>query len=224
MGLRAITHKHFLICEGMHDVECFDYLRKGRGLPAFQATSAGFIAGAPSGRDGIDYLTPALDALASVAGFAQLEKILIVADNDGNPQGALQRVQQKINATAVFQQNRRYVAPAQEQVTAGANPSITILMLPWSGQAGALDTLSLTAARNKEPTIAACVDAFAICVNTAGWTAPREDKMKLRALISAAYNDPYISPAWVWRDGTNLVPLNDPVFDQVETFLRTFLV
>src|ERR1700739_1076697 len=132
----------------MHDVQCFEYLRQGRSLPPFQATSAGNIAGAPAGRDGIDYLTRALDAIPGIPGFLQLEKILLIADNDGSPQNAFGRIQQQINATAIFQ-NRRYVAPVQEQVAAGNAPSITILMLPWSGQIGALDTLCLTAARNR---------------------------------------------------------------------------
>jgi hypothetical protein len=190
-----------------------------------QTVSAGFVAGAPLGRDGIDYLTPALDAITSVAGFPQLERILIVADNDANPPNALRNVQQKINATAVFQQNRRYAVPAQEQVPAGANPSITILMLPWSGQTGALDTLCLAAARNREPRIAACVDGFENCVNPMNWEPQKIAKMKLRAHISAAYpTDPYISPAWVWREGTDLVPLNDHAFDQIVAFLQNFLV
>jgi hypothetical protein len=154
----------------------------------------------------------------------KLEKILIVADNDGDPPMALQKVQQYINDTADFLAKLRYMAPVQEQVSAGTNPSITILMLPWSGQSGALDTLCLVAARNREPAIAGCVDAFATCVNPIGWVQPREDKMKLRALISATHTDPYISPAWVWRDGTNVVPLSDPVFNQIEEFLRAFLV
>jgi hypothetical protein len=47
--------------------------------------------------------------------------------------------------------------------------------------------------------------------------------MKLRSLMSAAHqDDPYLSPAWVWREGTDLVPLTDPVFAQVVDFLRNF--
>lgn len=226
MGISAITHKHLLICEGMHDVQFFYHLARNRGLPAFQAISAGNVAGAAPGRDGIDHLTSALNALPGISGFfSKLDSILIVADNDGDPAGALRQVQQYINATADIQTDLRYVAPAAEHVRAGSNPSITILMLPWSATIGALDTLCLAAARNREPTIAACVDNFEACVNPVGWIPPKVDKMKLRTLISAAYpTDPYISPAWVWRDGTNLVPLNDPVFNQIEAFLRTFLI
>ena len=208
----------------MHDVQFFYYLAQTRGLPAFQAASCGNIAGAPPGRDGIDHLTGALNALPAIPTFfSKLECILIVADNDGNPTAALQRVQQYIDATIDIQPGRRYIAPAAEQLSAGANPSITILMLPWTGMPGALDSLCLAAARNREPGIAACVDNFERCINPQGWEPQKIAKMKLRAHISAAYSDPYISPAWVWRDNTDLVPLNDPVFNQIEGFLRAFL-
>ena len=210
----------------MHDVEFFVHLAQTRGLPVFQATSCGNVVGAPRGRDGIQHLTGALNALPALPTFyTRLQSILVVADNDGNPPNALQTVQQYINGAADISPGHRYVVPAAEQVAAGANPSITILMLPWTAQPGALDTLCLAAARNIEPAVAACVDAFETCINPVGWAPQKIAKMKLRAHISAAYpTDPYISPAWLWRDNTDVVPLTDPVFNQVEAFLRNFLV
>lgn len=147
MGLSAITHKHLLLCEGMHDVQFFYHLQKDRGLPAFQAASCGNIVGTPSGRDGITHLTGALNALPAIPAFhTTLQKILIIADNDNNPKGAFQRVQQLVKNTAELRPGVRYTVPASEQATSGRNPSITVLMLPWSGQQGALDTLCLAAA------------------------------------------------------------------------------
>lgn len=225
MGLSAITHKHLLLCEGMHDVEFFYHLAREHNLPDFLATSCGFVAGSPRGRDGITYLTPALNALPALPTFSSmLKKILIVADNDGNPAGALQAVQNQINATADIQPGRRYLAPAAPQVAAGVNPEVTILMLPDTGQTGALDTLCLMAAANKRPAVANCVDNFANCIAPVGWTPPREDKMRLRALLSASCPDPYIAPAWVWRDGTDLVPLDDAIFNPIVAFLRNYLI
>jgi hypothetical protein len=226
MGLTALTHKHLLLCEGMHDVQFFQHLAQARGLPAFQATSCGNVVGAAPGRDGIQHLTGALNALPALPTFyTKLESILIVADNDGDHAKALRTVQQYINEAVDIGPGHRYMAPTTPQVTVGANPAVTILMLPWTALPGALDTLCLAAARNKEPAVATCVDAFETCINPVDWGPQKVAKMKLRAHISAAYpTDPYISPAWVWRDNTDLVPLNDPVFDQVEQFLRVFLV
>src|SRR5579863_2499383 len=152
----------------------FYHLGQTRGLPAFQEVSFGNIAGAPTGRDGIDYLTGALNALPAIPTFfSKLEKILIVADNDGNLQAASQKVQRYINATIDIQPGLRYAIPAAEQLAAGANPTMTILMLPWTGQNGALDTLCLAAASSKRPAIANCVDNCAACIAPVGWTPPR---------------------------------------------------
>jgi hypothetical protein len=225
VGIASITHPHLLLCEGMHDVQFFYYLREVRSLPAFQAVSCGYIAGAPPGRDGVDYLTGALNALPALPTFfSKLKSILIVADNDRDPATSLKKIQRYIGAAIEIQPGVRYAIPAAEQTAAGANPTITVLMLPWTGTPGALDNLCLAAAQSKEPAIAACVDSFERCINPIGWEPQRVAKMKLRAHISAAYSDPYISPAWVWRDNTNLVPLTDAVFNQIETFLRGFLV
>jgi hypothetical protein len=97
------------------------------------------------------------------------------------------------------------------------------MMLPWTGVHGALDTLCFTSAANKRDTIAAAVNCFAATTGAAAWPAPKDSKMKLRSLTSAAHqDDPYLSPAWVWSDGTDLVPLNDPAFNQIVDFLRDF--
>jgi hypothetical protein len=223
LGLRAISHKHVLLCEGMHDAEFFKHLTLDRGLPAFQVASCGFVAGAPSGRDGVDNLTSALNAIVAVPGFSQVEAVLIVADNDSDPIAAFKKVQQLIGATADIAAGRRYAIPDAPLTKSGIRPVMVVMMLPWTGVPGALDTLCLTAASNKEPAKAVCVDTFAKCAQSDKWPPTKMHKMKLRSLLSATNeSDPYISPDWVWRDGTDLVPLSDNVFDQIATFIRGF--
>lgn len=207
----------------MHDVEFFDHLRQQRKLSDFQIVSCGFVAGSPPGRDGIDYLTRALDALPGIPFFSQLEAILVVADNDSDPPAAFAKIQRLINDTKDISTHHRYIAPTAGLTRAGANPKIVVMMLPWIAKPGALDTLCLTAASNAAPAIAACVEEFSKCAKTDAWPITKMGKMKLRSLIAAAHiDDPYLSPAWVWREGTGLIPLSDHVFDQIEAFLRVF--
>ena len=223
MGIAAITHKHLLLCEGMHDAQFFTYLGQLKTLPPFQITSCGNVAGSLRGRDGIDYLTAALNALPAIPHFPKLEAILIVADNDSDPSEAFKKVQKLIVATADIAPGQRYAVPKVELEREGANPVMVTMMLPWTNVNGALDTLCFASASNKRPAIAGCVDAFSKCSKANGWPDTKASKMKLRSLMSAAHvDDPYLSPAWVWREGTDLVPLDDPVFNQVEAFLRNF--
>jgi hypothetical protein len=97
------------------------------------------------------------------------------------------------------------------------------MMVPWTGVPGSLDTMCLTAAVNQVPTLGEQVEAFALAAGVNQWSVTKRGKMKLRSFISANYmTNPYIPPAWVWREGTSLVPLSDPVFNQVASFLADF--
>lgn len=224
MGLAALTQKHLLLCEGAHDWQFFEALIRDRNLPPFEVTSCGNVAAGPSQkRDGIEWLTKALDALPALPTFPRPEAILVVADNDSDPKAAFKKVQDLIAATGEIAPGRRYAVPPVELTREGSNPVMVIMMLPWTNISGALDSLLYISAARKRPTVANCVDEFAKCTKADVWPITKTAKMKLRSLISAAYHqDSYLQPAWVWREKTDLVPIGDPVFDQIEAFLRNF--
>jgi hypothetical protein len=160
VGLSCITHKYLMLCEGMHDKQFFDHLLLQHSLPPFQTASFGFVGGAPQNRDGIDYLDKALNAIVGVAGFSNvLEAILIVADNDNDPAAAFQKLQRLIARAAAHP----YPIPTAELAKAAGKPTIVVMMLPWTGVHGALDTLCFTSAANKRNTIAAAVNNFGNC-------------------------------------------------------------
>lgn len=85
MGLQKITEKYVLLCEGMHDAQFFSHFIRERNLPSFTISSCGHAADV--GRDGIGFLTDALNELPSIPGFEKVEAVLIVADNDSDPTG-----------------------------------------------------------------------------------------------------------------------------------------
>lgn len=223
MGLRALDYRRLIICEGAHDAQFFETLCSMHNLE-FQVASAGHIAGAKN-REGIDSLTRALDALPGIPGFASLDSILIAADNDTEPSETVLKVKELIRATAPFD-NAGYAVPDDVLIPSAGQPSITLLMLPWHNVPGSLDTLCMRAAFNKRSALGGHVDAFAVAAGVGaenGWSITKEHKMKLRSFMSAAYRkDPYLSPAWVWQDKTDLVPLSDSVFSEIVSFLKAF--
>ena len=150
---------------------------------------------------------------------------MIVADNDVNPPVEFANIRAQIMATApiIGPPASTFVAPNAPLMSAGVNPEITVLMLPWTGVIGSLSTMCAQSAWNGAPGIARCVDALATCTGADKWPITKLSKMKLRALIaSAPIAKPDLSPSYVWSENTNLVPLNDPIFDQVKAFLRAF--
>jgi hypothetical protein len=221
--LSAITEKYIILCEGIHDAEFFRHLIQLNGFQDFQICSVEYVLGEKHG--GNTKFTDALDELVALPGFDGLEKILLVSDNDLDPTQSFQGIAAAIQATApiIGPPPRRLIAPAVPLVKVGADPAIIVMMLPWTGQVGSLTTMCLTAATNAQPTNANCVDDLAICTHADMWPVTTLAKMKLRALFASTHRAaPDISPAYVWSRGTNLVPLSDPIFDQVETFLQGF--
>lgn len=215
-----------LLCEGQHDSQFFTNLIDTRGLPKFEVCSVNYVLGGTTGTGGGNSrFTEALDALPALPGFDRVQKILLVADNDANPAIEFQNVSAAIAATApiIGPPTSRLVAPATPLTKAGANPTIVVMMLPWTGLPGSLSTMCVIAARNAAPAIACCVDALAVCTGADKWTLAQRAKMQLHAIIASSHQTkPHLSPAYVWSERTNLVPLSDHIFDQIDTFLRGF--
>jgi hypothetical protein len=221
--LTRITEPFVLLCEGQHDSQFFTHLINVRHLPKFEVCSVNYVLG--STRGGNTKFTEALDELPAIPGFENVEKVLIVADNDLDPVAAFNGIVTAITTTSpiIGPPASRYVAPPAPLTKAGASPSVVVMMLPWTGMAGSLSTMCLAAAMNAAPAIAACVNALASCTTADTWPATTLAKMKLRALIASSHRaKPELSPAYVWSEGTNLVPLSDNVFDQVAGFMSTF--
>jgi hypothetical protein len=221
--LASIPEPFVLLCEGQHDCQFFSHLITSRGLPRFDVCSVNYVLG--SSRGGNTRFTEALDELPAVPGFQNVQKVLIVTDNDLDPVVAFNEVTAAISLTAsiIGPPASRYMAPIAPLVKAGANPEIIVMMMPWTGMIGSLSTMCLAAAENKAPDITVCVNALATCTAADSWPITTLAKMKLRAIIASSYRaKPELSPAYVWSERTDLVPLSDSVFDQVASFLASF--
>lgn len=230
-GLKRITEPYVLLCEGQHDSEFFTHLIGIHGLPKFEVCSVNYVMNGNHG--GNSRFRDALDALVAKPGFQQVQKILIAADSDfpappgASPRNSFTDVVAQIDSTApiIGPPRSKFAAPAAPLQKAGSNPSVVVLMVPWPGTPGNLDTMCLTAARNhSNSAFVSCVDSFSQCVGADQWASESaRTKMKLRCHLSASWkDDPAISPTYVWSKNTNLVPLTDPVFSSIVGFLRDF--
>ena len=223
--LERINERFVLLCEGQHDSEFFTHLSAAYpGIPKFTIASVNFVLGITHG--GNTRFADALNALTAVPGFEQVERLLIVADNDVNPATEFQAVVNAINAAAPIlgPPASRFVAPPTPQVKAGGAPYVVVLMIPWTNVAGNLDTMCLAAAMANAPApMPNCVNDFALCANVQHWPITSLAKMKFRSFLAASWQtNPYISPTHVWSNRTNLVPLTDPTFNGIVDFLRRF--
>ncbi len=112
-----------LICEGYEDKQFFKSLVQDRPFPEFKVIDTS----APSDRSGgISKFKRALNGfkLSHTIRFSSLRHLVIVADNDEDPDGNFRAVKQQVEA--VFPGR----SPQAPWTKTGNNPTISILMVP----------------------------------------------------------------------------------------------
>lgn len=175
-----------LICEGYEDKHFFKYLIAARNLPTFRVEDT---SNPPHDRQGgISKIRRAINGIRveHPSRFRQLSDILVVADNDEDPDGNFGRVREQIEAALGH-------APGQPLQRTEARPRVTILMLPWTGEHGNLEALCCEAARSVDQTTGSHVDHFLALVHADQWLDTRKGKAWLRANLAARADDPFVT-------------------------------
>lgn len=204
-----------LICEGPSDVAFFQNLIRQRNLPKCRVKDTADKKGEAAGN------TRFGERLRSLQFESGVKNILIVADNDDNPQRNFDDVCRQIKQ--VYGTSH---VPARPLQRSGERPSITILMIPWENECGCLESLCIEAARSINRQIASEVDQFAACIHTDRWNNEiRVYKMWLRTMLAASCErDPFIVLRNIFNNHRNrhLIPADHRCFDRVANALRTF--
>lgn len=215
MQIPSIHSSRLLLCEGQGDEAFFRHLITERRLLQFQTTYPR-KEGVPAGKDAFgDFLA----GLRAAPGFEKLSGILIVSDNDDDPGRSFALVQQQIRSA------EKYAVPANplEPARTDGLPTIVIMMLPWTGEPGNLETLCLPSAYEGRAEIKACLDAYCHCTGTDRWGVKRQSQMRMRSLLSAiCASDPNTGLPYAWSRRESLIPLNHTCFDRVTNFLHAF--
>lgn len=161
-----------------------------------------FQKGDGGGKDGFEQL---LKGLVTVNHKA----IIIVADNDGDPDVAFKNIQKQIAAAGFTVPNK----PRETAVTEGLSPA-SVLMIPWDNDPGCLETLCLSAANQKYKTQLDCADGLVHCAGADEWDIAKKSKLRMRGFLSAVCkSDPNTGLRYAWgtensRPG-DIFPLKD---------------
>ena len=209
--------RQLLLCEGPDDREFFKLLIQARGLPAFRVRHNGTKED-PTG--GNTKFVSGLKAHYEIpGGLRRFDKVLIVSDNDDEPDQSFERVRAQIETHFGF------APPAADQVVNGP-PYLKIQMIPADGELGNLETLCIEAARRADAEKAGHVDTFAALARTDNWdSACRKGEMWLRSNLAArCEGDPFVTLRNVFTVRRNqfLIPINDQSFDAISDVLSGF--
>lgn len=219
-----ITKPKLLIVEGHSDREMIGSLLSTRAIPDIDVLCPASMGGMLEGEDAIRQL---LDAIAGSSGFGRLERLVLLVDSDDNPQEKLKKMQDVLRATTplnIAGSSGRYPVPDAVGIFANeaSMPSVAISLLPSDGQVGAMESLCWQAGSALRQDLSACIVEFGNCVGVGQWLPQKQDKFKLRCLISSACSvNPDLPTTKLWEKAPDLVPLNSPVFDPLAAFLQS---
>lgn len=202
---------HLIACEGYGDLRLIDELLKHHHI-------ANCNVGCPSRDFGHDLggFVKAIRALLDIRGKV-LRGILVVIDADESPAAAFTAA---CNALA----GGGFPVPAKAFNVEELNPRVGVYVMPGNGRDGTLEHLLLDAAYANNVKAEDCVDKFLGCIGKPDKiTANQDAKMRMSSLVGATCQEnPWSSPAWIWKDKRNPVPINSPCFDPLVDLLKRF--
>lgn len=176
-----------------------------------------------------------LEGLKATTSLRVREKkcIIIVADNDDDPNALFKLVRDQIRDAGEYR-----IPQAECEVFGqlpvppdGDLPPVSVLTIPWAKTKGSIDSMCWEVAAKSKQGVATCVNNFAGCIpaTEATWGITNFHKLKMRCMLSATCpTNPYTVLKLAWPstagDGRpiDLIPVTDPVFAKIVTYLRTF--
>jgi hypothetical protein len=211
----SFQEPYLILCEGWADKGFFQRLFRERQLRNFEVYFPREEENEPGGWQKFGKYLFEIQVNAS---FEVVRKILVAADNDNlnrfsEIQGQVSRGGFNVPA-----------APLETIATNGL-PDIAILMIPFDGSIGNLETFCLPAAYTRWPELQGPLSNYlnASCADT--WDDRKQAKAKIQCLISATCQEDPTAPLsrlWTQMPEEYHIPVTDPCFDNITEFLRRF--
>jgi hypothetical protein len=207
-----------LLCEGAGDHAFFRHLIRVRNIRNLQPRAR--PSGIPAGNTAFEVWLTGLKPETDVQTHSG---ILVVADNDSDPDASFRSIQRRIRGAGDFgvPEAPRVAAPSGRDL-----PPVAVLMLPWDDECGCLETLCLRAAFRRRRTLARCIRQFEECVAATDWPISQLSKLHMRCYLSAACpGDPNTGLQYAWTEERgrppDLIPLQYQCFNQVADYLAS---
>jgi hypothetical protein len=149
---------------------------------------------------------------------SKVEAIIILSDNDVDPDAAFKAVQHELTKASGFP------VPATERTVAKARdyPAVAVFMVPGRS-AGNLETLCLQAAYDKW-SLNGAVDSFIASTPAAEWELPSQSKARMHAILATTCaSKPETTFAYHFQEDEKYhVPVLHSAFDDLAEFLSNF--
>ncbi len=174
---------------------------------------------------GEDAIRELLDGISFDKNFGRLEHLILMIDADDDPVAKFSKMQSVLQKTQpISNSGLRYPVPTAVDtfVSVAGAPSVAITLLPGGGRAGAMESLCWQAGVTDHQELVKCINEFGNCVGISGWLPQKQDKFKLRCLITGAnQTNPDLPTTQLWNEVPELVPVDSAVFDALASFLKS---
>lgn len=213
----ALIHPVLLLSEGKSDTSFLQHLAEQRGIVSLHYGFPTDVTGG-FGKTGFGRF---LAGLPARTGFSNLKAILVLYDNDNDPEEEFRSVCALVNA------DDPYIIPVTPMNLGIAQENRTRLMfvpMPGVGQTGALETLLLQSTTGTSEDTLKCIDELVACADCSTWPPSASAKMRLRCLISVrCRGNSDITLTHVWRTPDNPIDLAHACFDGLVQTIRDVL-
>ncbi|MGA2437302.1 MAG: DUF3226 domain-containing protein [Acidobacteriaceae bacterium] len=215
--VKTIPHPFLVVCEGYGDAR---FIVKLLGHLKIRNCNVGCPSMTGGHGTGITAIPNYLNAVRGVIqiGTANLSGLLVIPDADKHPGNCFSDI-----CTALT--DAMFPIPSQPFSVEGNPMRTAVFIMPGKGRTGTLEHLLWDAATTQNPKLKKCVDRFCRCTGGHINSAPENAKvkMKMSAIVAAhCQGNPWASPAWMWSEKDNPVPIDSPCFKEVSDFLTVF--
>ncbi len=223
-----------ILGEGESDKLVFENIVRDLGLTDFQVEFPRLKKEETGGIGRFAFYLALLST--SQTAVSKLKAILLVPDNDDNPDKsfkAIQKIVQNANKQIPkFTSTPKLYAipkkPLEPAVSPDGAPTLVVMMLPWTGEKGALETLCLPAFYRKWKKVwidmEGDLDHFVNASPSAGWKTTGQSKTRIQCAIAATCEkDPNTPLAKLFKRPKKYhFSTKHPTFNRIRKFLRNF--
>lgn len=216
--LPVLPHPFFVATEGMGDARFVDEFLQ---FKAITNCSVGCPSATSAGGTGKDAFLKYFSAIQTARARPQsvpLRGLLVIADANGHANDSFDAVCKALDGSLFPKPNRPF------EIDERNGFRVAVYLMPGDGETGTLEHLLLKAVFARSPSLEKCLEELATCTGGLRSAKPnKEAKMRMSALAATFCADnPWCSPALMWSDKGNPVPINSDCFKHLGDFLGAF--
>lgn len=216
--LDLLPHPFFVVTEGMGDARFVDEILQFRNITNCSVGCPSMESAKGMGKDAFSEYFLAIQTARTRAKSVAMRGLLVVADADVDAAESFKSVTRSLG-------DSNFPQPAQAfEITEANGFRAAVYLVPGEGEVGTLEHLLLKAVFRKFPNLEKCLEEFSVCSGgLKSAKANTQAKMRMSAL-AATYcaENPWCSPANMWSDSGNPVPVDSECFRHFADFLAAF--